>query len=59
MFNTPILLIVFNRPKPTQKVLDTLASIKPKQLYISADGARENNENDIINQLKTLIKKNE
>jgi hypothetical protein len=58
MFNTPILLIVFNRPKPTQKVLDMLASIKPKQLYISADGARKNNEKDIKNceEVRNIIK---
>lgn len=58
MFNTPILFIVFNRPGPTQKVLDMLASIKPKQLYISADGARENNENDIKNceEVRNIIK---
>lgn len=58
MFNTPILLIVFNRPGPTQKVLDMLASIKPSQLYITADGARKNNENDVrnCNDVREIIK---
>ena len=42
MFNTPILLIVFNRPDPTQRVLDMLENIQPSQLYITADGSRKN-----------------
>ncbi len=49
MFNTPILFIVFNRPKQTQKVLEMLASIQPTMLFITADGPRNNNVNDIKN----------
>ena len=55
LFNTPILFIVFNRPKPTKKVLDMLSSIKPKQLFISADGPRKKNENDIKNMEKSAM----
>lgn len=57
MFNTPILFIVFNRPGPTQKVLDMLESIQPSQLYITADGARKNNETDLknCNEVRKII----
>lgn len=36
----PILLLVFNRPEHTQQVLDQVRRIKPKQLFVSADGPR-------------------
>lgn len=40
MFDTPILFIVFNRPAPTKKVFEKIKAIKPKHLYIAADGPR-------------------
>lgn len=39
-YNTPILLLVFKRPDLTQKVFDRVRQVQPKQLFISADGAR-------------------
>ena len=39
-FNTPVLLIGFNRPDTTQKVFDQVAKIKPKQLFMFVDGPR-------------------
>src|SRR6478752_7258722 len=38
---TPILLLIFNRPETTQRVFDSIRSAKPKRLYISADGPRK------------------
>lgn len=71
-FNTPILLIIFNRPKETQQLFSIIQKIKPKKLYLAADGPRINNKKDynncevarniIINninwpcELKTLIR---
>lgn len=46
MFITPILVIVFNRPKETILLLELLEKIKPKYLYVSADGPRLNSLND-------------
>lgn len=48
MFNTPILLIVFNRPDTTVEVFNSVRQIKPKKLFIAADGPRANNEKDAI-----------
>jgi hypothetical protein len=48
MLDTAVLFIVFNRPDTTQKVFDVIKSVKPKRLYITADGPRKNNENDRI-----------
>ena len=47
-FEIPILLIVFNRPDKTKKMLEILKILKPKNLFVSADGPRNNNKNDIV-----------
>lgn len=41
-FKTPILFIVFNRMETTRRVFDAIQRIKPKKLYITADGPRVN-----------------
>lgn len=48
-FQTPILLITFNRPTHTRSVFDEIKKQKPKYLYVFQDGARENNETDSDN----------
>lgn len=45
-FDTPILLIVFNRPDITQKLFNTIRLIKPKFLFIAADGPRHDHPDD-------------
>jgi hypothetical protein len=39
-FDTPVLMLVFNRPDNTQKVFDALKQRQPRFLYVVADGAR-------------------
>ena len=39
---TPILFVIFNRPDTTEKVFNEIKKIKPKKLFVSADGPREN-----------------
>lgn len=39
-FLTPILLIVFNRPHQTRIVFERIKEIKPRNLFIAADGPR-------------------
>ena len=34
------LLIIFNRPAPTRRVLDALRKVRPERLYVAADGPR-------------------
>jgi hypothetical protein len=48
MSNTPILLIVFNRPDTTQRVFDVIKQQKPNNLFVAADGPRKNKPDDII-----------
>lgn len=39
---TPVLLLLYNRPEYTQKLVERLRSIKPSLVYISMDGAKDN-----------------
>ena len=47
-FDIPILIIVYNRPDKTRKLLQTIDKLKPKYLYVSADGPKKK-DNDIKN----------
>jgi hypothetical protein len=72
MFETPVLFLVYNRPYHTTVVFDTIKKLKPKYLYISADGPNPKKEFDQVNcdkvksifnsidwdcELKTLFRK--
>jgi len=49
MFQTPVLLITFNRPNHTRQVFEAIKKQKPTKLFVFQDGAREGNERDIEN----------
>ncbi len=40
MMNTPVLFMIFNRPDTTYEVFESIRKIKPKKLFVSADGPR-------------------
>jgi hypothetical protein len=40
MFNTPILFLIFNRPDNTSLVFEEISKIKPRYLFVAADGPR-------------------
>ena len=42
MFNTPILFLIFNRPETTAPVFEQIKKLRPKYLYVAADGPRDN-----------------
>jgi hypothetical protein len=44
--NTPIVMIVFNRPECTEKVFDVVRRCKPPELYLIADGPRSDREGE-------------
>lgn len=50
---TPIVFIIFNRPKVTQKVFEEIAKAKPEKLLVIADGPRPNYPSDIKKCRKT------
>ena len=49
----PVTLIIFNRPDLTKRLIESLKEIKPKNLYIIADGPRANKSNDYNNCQQT------
>jgi acetyltransferase-like isoleucine patch superfamily enzyme len=55
--NTPILFLIFNRPNTTQQVFERIRQVKPKFLYVAADGPRENKlgEADICQKTRDLV----
>ena len=40
MLETPILLIIFNRPDTTAEVFEVIKKVKPTKLFIAADRPR-------------------
>lgn len=53
-----VLLITFNRPEYTEKVIRCLRKSRIKKLYIANDGPRKNNINDQVNcgKVRELVK---
>lgn len=45
--NTPVVLIIFNRPETTLQVLAAVRNARPKQLFVIADAPRANNLEEI------------
>ena len=44
--NTPILLLVFNRPNTTERVFEAIRHQRPRQLFVAADGPRPHVDTD-------------
>lgn len=57
MLDTPVLLLIFNRPKTTKLVFEQIRLAKPKKLFIAADGPRENKigEQEKCEQARAIV----
>jgi len=53
MFQTPVLLLIFNRPGHTQRVFDRIREMGPTRFFVAADGPRDSNLPDVENCQKT------
>jgi len=55
--HTPILFLIFNRPDTTQRIFNAIKQVKPKQLFVAADGPRPDKEGEIekCEQVKKII----
>lgn len=47
--NTPVLFLIFNRPEQTREVFEAIRKVRPRQLFVAADGPRQNKESDAEN----------
>lgn len=45
-FTTPVLFIIFNRPKTTRLVFEVIRRVRPLRLFIAADGPRPHVDSD-------------
>ncbi len=46
IFNTAVLLLIFNRPETTELVFEAIRKSRPSRLYVAADGPREDREGE-------------
>ncbi len=44
--NAPVLLLIFNRPELTRRLIDHLRPIQPRVIYVGADGPRPSKEGE-------------
>jgi len=58
VFDTPVLLLIFNRPDVTERVFAEIRKLKPKRLFIAADGPRAHkpNDPDLCLQTRNMVK---
>jgi len=46
-FETPVLLLIFNRPDHARQVMERIREVRPAQLFVGADGPRATQSGDI------------
>lgn len=59
-FQTPILFLIFNRPDTTKQVFAKIREVKPKYLYVAADGPRSHKEGEkeLCEQTRKIVTDN-
>ena len=53
--NTPVALLIFNRPDLTARVLDAMRIARPGMLFVFADGPRDSRDVDRCTQARAVI----
>lgn len=52
---SPVLLLIFNRPDLTLQVFDAIKKAKPSQLFIAADGPRNEKEKILCEETRRVV----
>ena len=52
-YDVPILLIIFNRPEVTRRTFEAIALVRPRKLFLVADGSRANRPGEAENVAQT------
>jgi len=55
MFNVPVLFIIFRRKDAALKVIEAIAKVRPKKLYISQDGPRNSEEIRQVSETREAV----
>ncbi len=56
-FDTPILILAFNRPDLVKEVFEEIKKLKPKQLFLYSDGPRNEEEKKKVEEVRKIISK--
>ena len=54
--DTPVLLVTWNRPAITRKVLEAIRVAEPSQLFVAGDGPRHAEDERLIGEIQALVK---
>lgn len=52
---TPVLIILFNRPEKTHHLLKALRKVQPTKLYVSCDGPRNESESKKVKAVQDMV----
>lgn len=55
MFDTPVALFCYNRPHLTRQVLNRIAEVKPRRLYVIADGPKNDEDAEGCRKVTALF----
>ena len=56
IYKTPITIIMYNRPNKLRVLIETLRKIKPTNIFVISDGAKENvKDQNLVQECKDLI----
>ncbi len=55
MFDTAIVMITYKRPWTTRRVLERVAEVRPRRLYVASDGPRNESESAAIRETRGLF----
>lgn len=54
-FDVPILFVIFNREETASKTFQSIRNVAPRKLYIASDGARNEEEEKIVDKVRKRI----
>ena len=57
MLDTPVVLIIFNRPDFTEVVFQAIAQARPRRLFVLADGPRSADEAELCAQTRAVLQR--
>lgn len=56
MTTSPVLLLLYDRPDYTQRLVECLRRVRPKNIYISIDGAKDNDaDRQAVSEVYKLV----
>jgi hypothetical protein len=58
MIETPVLFLIFNRPDLARQVFERIRQVKPKTLFIAADGPRHHEDILLCKQTREVVLQN-